>query len=314
MGSPGGKARKTGEGERLNLKTERLKYIIAVVLYGTIGMFLRYVQIPSEIVAMCRGILGSAFILLFLKSRGRKMDWEALRRNAKWLIIGGVCLGLNWIFLFAAYMQTTVAIASLCNYLAPMIVILIAPAVLRERLDKRKIPCAAAAFAGILLVSGVWNGSGGNALGVVLGLSAAACFVVIVICNRHIRQVPALDKSVVQLALSAVTIFPYALIKNRGAALEADARSVLIILMLGLVHTGVAYCLYFSGMGTLPVQTVAILGYLEPVVSVLCSAFFLREAMGAAGWTGAVMIIGAAVISECLGETGDASPAGTGGP
>jgi drug/metabolite transporter (DMT)-like permease len=70
--------------------------------------------------------------------------------------------------------------------------------------------------------------------------------------------------------------------------------------MLGVLHTGVAYCLYFSGMGSLPVQTVAILGYLEPVVSVLCSAFFLREAMGVSGWIGAVLIIGAAVVSETM--------------
>ena len=281
---------------------ERVKYILAVVLYGTIGMFLRFVRVPSEIVAMCRGIFGSLFILAVLAASGRKPDGGAIRRNLRWLLIGGVSLGLNWIFLFAAYIRTTVAVASLCNYMAPVIVILIAPAVLGERFDWKKMLCVAAAFAGIILVSGVWNGSVGNPAGVVMGLAAAACFVVIVICNRKIGDIPALDKSVVQLAVSAVTILPYVLIRNAGQPLEFDPRSVLIILMLGVLHTGAAYCLYFSGMGSLPVQTVAILGYLEPVVSVLCSAFFLREGMGAAGWIGAVLIVGAAVVSETLGR------------
>ena len=210
--------------------------------------------------------------------------------------------GLNWIFLFAAYMETTVAVASLLNYMAPVIVILIAPAVLRERLDKRKLLCVAAAFAGILLVSGVWNGSVGSPAGIFLGLMAAVCFVVIVICNRFLRDIRALDRAVVQLAVSALTILPYALIRNRGGLPAPDVRSFLIVLVLGLIHTGLAYCLYFSGMGTLPVQTVAILGYLEPVVSVLCSAFFLKEAMGPVGWIGAALIIGAAVVSETLPE------------
>ena len=199
-------------------------------------------------------------------------------------------------------MQTTVAIASLCNYMAPMIVILIAPFVLRERLDRRKMPCVAAALIGIILVSGVWNGSVGSVSGLVMGLAAAACFVIIVICNRKLRDIPALDKSIVQLAISAVTIFPYALVKNWGTAITVDTQSVLIILTLGLVHTGIAYCLYFSGMGSLPVQTVAILGYLEPVVSVLCSAIFLHETLDAAGWIGAALIIGAAVVSESMKE------------
>lgn len=286
----------------MNIALERFKYVLAVVLYGTIGMLLRYVSVPSELVAMCRGLLGSGFILLVLRLQGRRLDWEAIRRNRKWLLVAGVSLGLNWIFLFAAYMQTTVAIASLCNYMAPLIVILIAPLALRERLDKRKMPCVAAAFLGIILVSGVWNGGAGSLSGVIMGLLAAVCFVVIVICNRKLRDIPALDRSVVQLALSALTILPYVLLHNRGVVLTLDARSVLIILTLGVLHTGLAYCWYFSGMGSLPVQTVAILGYLEPVVSVLCSALFLREAMGPAGWIGAVLIIGAAVVSESLVE------------
>lgn len=286
----------------MNLALERIKYIAAVVLYGTIGMLLRYVALPSEIVAMCRGVIGSVFILLYIKARHQQMDWRAIRRNGKWLIIAGISLGLNWVFLFAAYMQTSVAIASLCNYMAPIIVILIAPIVLKERLDKRKVPCVIAAFVGIVLVSGVWNGTAGSASGVFMGLLAAVSFVVIVICNRKLSDIPALDKSVIQLALSAITILPYVLIKNREAALAADMRSVLIIIILGLVHTGAAYCMYFSGMGSLPVQTVAVLGYLEPAVSVLCSALFLHEPMGAAGWIGAIMIIGAAVVSEGLTE------------
>ncbi len=285
----------------MNLAWERIKYILAVILYGTIGMFLRHVELPSEIVAMFRGAIGAVFILLYLAARHQRPDREAIRRNRKWLIPAGICLGLNWIFLFAAYMETTVAIASLCNYMAPILVILLAPPILKEQPDRRKIPCVAAAFLGIILVSGVISGGLGSMKGILLGLAGALCFAAIVLCNRKMSGMPALDKSVIQLALSALTILPYVLIKNSGTRFSPDLKSVLIVVMLGVLHTGVAYCLYFSGMATLPVQTVAILGYLEPVVSVLCSALFLHEPMTAAGWIGAVLIIGAALVSETMG-------------
>ena len=285
---------------KVNLSIERTKYIAAVVLYGTIGMLLRFVEYPSEIVALCRGSIGSVFIVLFLRTRHKRPDMDAIRRNILWLVISGICLGLNWIFLFAAYIQTTVAIASLCNYVAPVLVILAAPMLLREPLNKRKLPCVFVAFLGIILVSGVWNGTVGNLFGAFLGIAAAVCFVFIVVCNRKLRDISAYDRSIVQLAVSALTILPYVIFRNHGTVMTWDTRSVLIILVLGLIHTGVAYCLYFSGLGSLPVQTVAILGYLEPVVSVLCSAILLKEPMGPAGWIGGVLIIGAAVVSEMI--------------
>lgn len=284
-----------------DLRKERLKYILAVVLYGTIGMFVRFVSLPSEEVALCRGLFGSLFILLYMKLTGRRMDMAAVRKNSFWLSMSGISLGLNWIFLFAAYVTTTVAIASLCNYMAPLIVILIAPVVLNEKLNVKKLPWVGLALIGIILVSGVIGSGPVNPRGLLMGMLAALGFTGVVICNRKIRDISAYDKSVIQLAISALTILPYVIVVNHGLVMPADLRSVLIVLMLGIVHTGFAYCLYFSGMGTLPVQTVAILGYLEPVVSVFCSAFFLQEPMSISGWIGAAMIIIAALMSE----TGD---------
>ena len=284
----------------ISMRTERIKYITAVLLYGTIGAFLRFVNLPSEIAALGRGVVGSLFILCWMAVRRRKPYRAAIRKNLFWLILSGIFLGLNWIFLFAAYVKTTVAAASLCNYMAPVLVVLAAPLLLREKLNPKKLPCILAAVAGIVLVSGVTESGGGNPVGIALGLTAALCFTGIVLCNRKIREIEALDKSVVQLAVSALTILPYVIVHNLNAELHPDLRSVLIVLLLGAVHTGFAYCLYFSGMGSLPVQTVAILGYLEPVVSVLCSAVFLKEPMTPAGWIGAVLILGAAVVSELI--------------
>lgn len=281
---------------------EKLKYVAAVLLYGTVGTFLRFVALPSEMVAFFRGLIGAVFILLALLFRGKRPDGAAIRRNGRWLLLSGVCLGLNWLFLFAAYVETSVAVASLCNYLAPVLVIAAAPLLLRERLDKRKLPLILLALIGIVLVSGVLGGGGGSLKGVLLGLAAAVCFAAIVLCNRRLRDISPLDRSLVQLALSAATLLPFVLVKSWGHWPAPDLGFILIVLLLGAVHTGFAYCLYFSGMSSLPVQTVALLGYLEPVVSVLCSAFFLAEPLTLLGWLGAALILGAAAAGELLPE------------
>ena len=283
-----------------------MKFILAAVLYGTIGMFLRFVDLPSEAVALYRGVIGAAFILLYRLARRRRPDWNAIRGNLVWLLVSGVALGFNWIFLFAAYVNTTVAIASLCNYMAPILVIMLTPLVLKEKLDLRTIPCIIAAFAGIVLVSGVLEGGIVGPAGVAFGLAGACCFAGIVFCNRKLRDISSYDRALVQLAVSAATVLPYVLVRNGGLPLP-NLRSGLLVLMLGVLQTGVAYCLYFSGMGSLPVQSVAILGNIEPVVSVLCSVIFLREPLSWYGWIGAVLIIAAAATSELI----TTSPSGT---
>lgn len=286
------------------MKKDSLKYALAVVLFGTIGMFLRWISFPSEIVVLCRGIIGTLVVWVVIRLKGSRVDIKAIRKNLLCLILSGVCLGLNWIFLFAAYLHTSVAVASLCNYLAPVIVVVLAPLLYRDRLGLKKLLCVAIAVAGVFLISGVIGTAPEtlNGLGILFGLLAALGFVGIILCNRKLTGINAYDKVIVQLAVSALTVLPYALVKNIGTPIVLDMRSVLLTLMLGLIHTVFAYCLYLDNLGKLPVHSVAVLGYLEPVVSVLCSVFILGENMTVLGWIGAALIIGAAATSELLKE------------
>lgn len=284
------------------MKKDSLKYSLAVIIFGTIGVFLRLIRFPSEIVVLCRGVIGTLIVWLYVRIRGNRVDKSAIRKNLLWLALSGVSLGLNWIFLFAAYMHTTVAVASLFNYLAPVMVLVIAPFLYREKLTFKKILCVVAAVIGVVLISGVIGNTSSNisGLGIFFAFMAALGFVGIIFCNKKIIGVNAYDKAIVQLAFSALTVFPYVLIKNWGVHIEVDLQSVLLTLMLGLVHTGFTYCLYFDTLGRLPVHSVAVLGYLEPVVSVLCSVLILHEQMDIFGWIGAALIIGAAAVSELI--------------
>lgn len=283
-------------------RIETLKYITAVFIYGTIGPILHYISLPSEIVVCCRGIIGSLFIFCYMKAKSKNIDFEAIKKNIIPLIISGICLGLNWVFLFAAYLHTTVAIASLFNYLAPVMVVLIAPFAFKEKLKAKKLLCVLIALVGVILTSGIIGNSieNINFLGMGLAILAAVMFIGIVICNKNLKDIGSYDKALVQLLISAITVLPYAIYSNYNKELTIDIHSVLLIAMLGIVHTGVAYIFYFSALGTISVQSIAILGYLEPVVSVLGSVFVLKESLGLHGFIGAIMIIGAALASELL--------------
>lgn len=281
------------------MSKSKLKYILAVSIYGTIGYILHFVDLPSEIVVLARGLIGSLFIFLFVKSKGNNLDYSAIKNNFKYLLFSGIALGLNWVFLFASYRVSTVAVGSLCNYMAPIIVILLSPILYKENISIKKGICVIGAFVGIILVSGILEINNKiNINGVVLGLLAAACFVLIIIFNRKLKDISVYDKVVVQLFVSALTVLPYAIFNNINTSLIINTRSILLIIVLGIVHTGIAYCLYFGSINNIPVQSVAILGYIEPVLSILASALLLKEPISMLGIIGAVLIL----VSACLSE------------
>ena len=279
----------------------KLKYIVAVLIYGSIGYILHFVNLPSEIVVLARGVIGSLFIFVFLKVTKRSIDIKAIKKNLKYLIISGVSLGLNWVCLFASYRVGTVAVGSLCNYMAPIILVMLSPFLYNEKISFKKALCIVGALIGIILVSGILEiNSEVNIACVLLGLGAAVGFVLIIIYNRKLQDISVYDKVIVQLGISALTVLPYAIINNVGTKIVFDRQSLVLLIVLGIVHTGIAYCLYFGSINEIPTQTLAIFGYIEPVASVLSSALLLHEPISTFGIVGAVLILLSACLSEII--------------
>ena len=281
------------------------KITLSMFIFGTIGLFRRWIDLPSSLVAMARGAIGAVFLLLVLLARKERLDRLAIRRALPVLILTSAALGVNWILLFEAYNYTSVATATLCYYFAPMFIILASPLMLRECMTARKMLCVLVAFTGMVFVSGVLKVgvSGASELkGVALALLAAVLYALIVILNKRLADLPAFDRTILQLGLSAVVLLPYVLLTEPVGELTFTGISLLLLLVMGIVHTGFAYALYFGSLPEVKAQTAAILSYIDPVVAVLLSALLLREHMDALGVVGAVLVIGAAVVSELPGK------------
>ena len=279
----------------------KVSLILAMVIFGTIGIFRKYIPLPSGIVACVRGILGVAFLLVFIKIKKIKMDREAIKKHLWILLVSGGFIGLNWVLLFESYRYTSVAVATLCYYMAPIFVMIVSPFLLKEKLTVKKVLCVIVALIGMVFVSGVLDGGISDISelkGILFGLGAAALYATVVMMNQKLGKVPTYDKTIMQLGAAAVVLIPYILFVEDLSAVVLTPLIVFMLIIVGVVHTGIAYALYFGSMNGLKAQTVALFSYIDPIVAIILSAMFLKEPMTIYSAIGAVLVLGATMISE----------------
>ena len=280
----------------------KLKLIASLCIFGTISLFVRNIALGSGMIALSRGVLGTAFLLLYLALRKQKLDLPAIRENLWILLLSGGVMGLNWALLFEAYRYTTVATATLCYYMQPVFLTLAAPFVLGEKLSLKKGLCVLAALCGMVLISGVVGGGLPQArelTGIALGLGAACFYACVIICNKKLKNIGAFDKTIVQLLSAALVMIPYCALTGETVTAETFAPvSLACLLVLGMFHTGFAYALYFGSMKALRAQTIAIFSYIDPVIAIVISVTILQEPFSVLSAIGSVLILGAAFISE----------------
>ena len=287
--------------QKPNDRRSVLKMVSSLLIFGTIGLFRRYIPFSSGFLACVRGFLGGLFILAFLRVTRRNSGEKLPPRALPALIISGAMIGVNWMLLFEAYNHTTVAVATLCYYMQPTIVMLLSPVFFRERLTGKKAACAAVAIVGMVLVSGIVGDSGagrGDFQGVLLGLGAAVFYSAVVIMNSRLRGIDAYRKTMLQMLSAGAVMIPYLLVSGTGSTEGLTFTSVALLAVVGIVHTGIAYVLYFGSMDGLRVQSVALLSYIDPVSALLFSALLLREPLSPLSILGAVMILASAIVSE----------------
>ncbi len=287
--------------ERTNDRKSLLMLTASMLIFGTIGVFRHYIPLSSALLAFFRGTLGSLFLVAFVAVRHKGSREKLPLRMLLALCGSGAMIGVNWMLLFEAYNHTTVAVATLCYYMQPTIVMLLSPLLFREALTRRKAACAAASVLGMVLVSDVIGSGGlrgGDLRGILLGLGAAALYAGVVIMNKRIRGVDPYLKTTVQLLSAGIAMFPYLLATGGFVGKAFSPAAVLLVLVVGIVHTGLAYALYFGSMEGLRVQSIAVLSYIDPVCAVLFSALLLRESLSPLQAVGAVLILGSALAAE----------------
>lgn len=278
---------------------EKLKVVIAMLLFGSIGLMVKNIELTSSEIGLYRGVLGSLFLMFFLLLKKMSVSRIALKSNAKVLVISGAAIGLNWILLFEAYKYTTIANATLSYYFAPVIVLVISPFFLKEKLLPNKAISILIAMLGMFLVVGIGaqtNGEYTHSIGILYGLGAAVLYASVMMLNKLVKDMSSLESTMIQLMVASVTLAPYVLVTQGFDLVEISVTSIPYLLVLGIVHIGLAYVLYFSAMQHLKSQTVALLSYIDPVAAVAMSALFLGENMNGVQIFGGLLILSSTFI------------------
>ena len=277
----------------------KLQIIASMALYGTLSVFIRNIPLPSSLVALCRAAIALACLLSLQAARGRLPRLRHMGSDLILLFLSGAAMGFNWIFLFEAYRYTTVSVATLSYYFAPVLVMLACPVLFKERLTKKQVICFIGSTLGLILVVNVAGFEGGGHLkGVAFGLAAAALYATVILMNKRIRRASGIDRTIMQFAAAAAVLLPYVLMTSGIRFDGMTAKGWACLICVGAVHSGLAYVLYFSALSALPGQEAAILSYIDPLVAVVISLTVLGEPVTGLQLLGGAMILAFTFINE----------------
>lgn len=270
----------------------------AMFLFGTLAPFVRNVPVSSAELALYRAVLAAVLVGGFLLLTKQKLSIGSIKKELLLLTLSGMAMGINWIFLFEAYKYTTVSVATLSYYFAPVIVMVVCPLLFKEKLTGKQIVCFVMATVGLVLITGTAGGGKQDLLGILFGLSAALFYATVMLLNKFIKGVTGLHRTLIQFLSAILVLVPYVLFTGGFTLTSLDGIGWGNLLIVGIVHTGVTYCMYFSAIKELPGQEVAILSYIDPLVAVLVSVLWLGETMSLPQIIGGVLILGFTLWSE----------------
>lgn len=288
----------------LHIMSPRFMMITAMAIFGTLGPFVRNIAVSSGELALYRAILAALLITGFLFLTKQKIPFAAIKKEIPLLLASGMAMGINWILLFQAYKYTTVSLATLSYYFAPVIVTLVCPILFRERLTIKQIICFIMSTLGLILIIGIGDvGSGDNLLGIMFGLGAAVFYATVILLNKFIKNVEGMPRTFLQFIAAIIILLPYVFSTSGFTLCNLDNIGWINLLIVGLFHTGITYCMYFSSLKELPGQKAAILSYIDPLVAVLISVVILGEAMTLWQVIGGMLILGFTLWNEISPKT-----------
>ena len=282
--------------------TAKMLMAAAMLIFGTLAPFVRKINVSSAELALYRAVLAAVLVGAFLLITRQKLSVTQVKKELLLLLLSGGAMGINWILLFEAYKYTTVSVATLSYYFAPVIVMAVCPLLFKEKMTPKQILCFVMSTIGLVLITGIGGGGAQDLVGIAFGLGAAVFYAAVMLLNKFIKGVAGLHRTFVQFLAAIVVLVPYVAFSGGFTLGSLDGTGWGNLLIVGLVHTGITYCMYFSALKELPGHKAAILSYIDPLVAVLVSVAWLGERMSVPQLIGGLLILGFTLLSELPGK------------
>lgn len=278
----------------------KIQFILSMIIFGTIGLVVRNIDLSSSERALLSSLIGCLFLTVLFFMMKKKISWQLMKSNASILLFSSIALGGNWVFLYQSYDHTTIANATLGYYFAPVFVMILSPIILKEQLSLKKVVCILVAIMGLVLIvgEGVSASKMDDLLGLFYGLVAAAFYAALLLLNKFIKGMEKLELTIIQLGTTAILLMPYVLLTSGFDMFNVSRASIPFIFILGIFNTGIGFWLFFSGMEKLKGQSIAMLSYVDPFVAILISALVLQEQMTMLQMLGGALLLASTFMSE----------------
>ena len=277
----------------------RLMLVASMTIFGTLGIFVRNVPVSSGELALYRAVLAALLIAGYLLVTKQRIPFASMKKEIPLLLASGVAMGMNWILLFEAYKYTTVSLATLSYYFAPVIVTIVCPVLFKEKLTGKQALCFVMSTLGLVMITGIGDvGSGSDLTGILFGLGAAVFYAAVILLNKFIKKVEGIHRTFLQFLSAIVVLIPYVMLTSGVTLGKLNGIGWVNLLIIGFIHTGLTYCMYFSALKELPGQKAAILSYIDPLVAVMISVTLLGESMTLWQAVGGILILGFTLWNE----------------
>lgn len=273
---------------------------LSMAIFGTIGVLTRNISVTSGELALYRAIMAAVLITTYLIVTKQKIDFKAIKKEIPFLLASGMAMGINWILLFQAYRYTTISAATLSYYFAPVIVTIVCPFLFHEKLTRKQIICFVMSTLGIVLITGIGNlgNSGTDLIGILFGLGAAVFYATVVLINKFIKNVAGIHRTLLQFIAAIILLAPYVAMTSGSTLSSLNTNGWICLIIVGVIHTGITYCLYFSALKDVSGQEAAILSYIDPLVAVVISVAILQEPLTLPQAIGGLLILGFTLWNE----------------
>ena len=277
----------------------KLKIIISMIAFGTISIFVKGITLPSSEIAFYRAVIALLVLSIFMIFNREYFQIESLKNNWFKLFISGLAIGFNWIFLFEAYNYTSVAVATLCYYFAPIVVVVASSIIFKEKLSLKQILCFLGSTTGLIFIISYSTGTEkSDVKGILFGLGAALLYSTVILLNKSMKDINGISRTVFQFVAAVMTLMPYVGITSGFNIYSLSNLGLINLFILGAFHTGIVYVLYFSSISKLKGQEVAIFSYLDPLVAVLISILWFGETITSIQLIGGLLILLFTFINE----------------
>lgn len=278
------------------------KMIFAMLIFGSNGIVASQIALASTEITFLRTLIGSLLLLCVFLGKREHFTLHRQRKDALFLFLSGASMGASWLFLYEAYQQLGVSMTILIHYTAPAMVMLLSPLFFKEKLNLPKCIGLGIVLLGIFCINSQPDAGGRNLWGLFCAAMSAVLYASMVIANKKVAKIQGLENVVWQMLFALLTIVVFFLLRGNTLLIRIPPGSLPFVLILGILNGGIANYLYFSSLGRLPVQTVAVFSYLDPLTAVVLSALLLGESMNGLQYIGAACILGGALYADLAGR------------